>query len=147
MKTRLLPILMALMLCWPVGCARSAAVTPLTIHTQQGTRTFQVEIAATPQAQERGLMFRRAMADNAGMLFVYGTPQQLTFWMKNTYIPLDLLFIDEGARIVFIHANARPLSEALITAPVPAVAVLEINGGLSSRLGIAVGDSVRWTRP
>jgi uncharacterized membrane protein (UPF0127 family) len=147
MKTRLVAMLMVLMLCGPIGCARSAAMTPLTIHTQQGPRTFQVEIAATPQAQERGLMFRREMADDAGMLFVYGMPQQLTFWMKNTYIPLDLLFIDEDARIVFIHANAQPLSEALITAPMPAVAVLEINSGLSSRLGIAVGDSVRWTQP
>lgn len=147
MKTRLLSACLALLLFLGSGCAESAPLTPLTITTRQGEHTFLVEIARTPAEQERGLMFRRDLAADHGMVFVYDAPQQLTFWMKNTYIPLDMLFIDDTARVVFIKDNAEPLSEALITAPLPAVAVLEINGGLAQRLGIGIGDRVRMQQP
>ena len=147
MQSRMLPLCLVVVFLLGSGCAQSAPLVPCTITTAQGTHTFQVELARTPEEQERGLMFRRALPQDQGMLFLYTAPQQLTFWMKNTYLPLDLLFIDTGGRIVFIKERATPLSEAHITAPVPAVAVLEINAGLVRQYGISLGDTVRIPHP
>ena len=104
--------------------------------------SFTVEIAQTPEEQSVGLMHRTELAPNHGMFFVYDTPSELSFWMKNTLIPLDILFIDEEMVIHHIHANAEPLSEDRIPSQGEVLKVIEINGGRAKELGIKVGDKV-----
>jgi hypothetical protein len=116
---------------------------PLTIHSANGVHRFTVEVAATPEQQERGLMFRRSLAPNHGMIFPYDPPQMIGFWMKNTLIPLDMVFIDAGGRIDRV-ATAKPLDETAVPSGVPASAVLEIRGGRAAELGIKRGDRVDW---
>lgn len=115
---------------------------PLTILTAGGPRKFTVEVATTPAQMEQGLMFRRNMAPDSGMLFDFKTPSMATMWMKNTWIPLDMLFVDAQGRIVNIHQRAVPESLATIAAAAPVRAVIELNGGTAARLGIRPGDRV-----
>ncbi len=115
---------------------------PLTIATAGGPRKFTVEVATTPAQMEQGLMFRRNLAADAGMLFDFKTPTMATMWMKNTWIPLDMLFVDAQGRIINIHQRAVPESLATISAAAPARAVIELNAGTASRLGIRPGDRV-----
>ena len=119
------------------------AMSELTIVSSNGPHHFTVEVADTPAQMEQGLMFRRAMAPDAGMLFDYKTPTVATMWMRNTLIPLDMLFVDAQGRIVNIHERAVPLSADVISAAAPVRAVIELNGGTAARLGIAPGDQVR----
>ena len=115
----------------------------LAIETAKGDRhDFSVELAITPRQQQQGLMFRRDMAPDAGMLFVYRPQRAASMWMRNTMIPLDMLFIAEDGRIVKIVERAVPLSLKTISADHPVRAVLEVNGGTVARLGIAPGDRV-----
>jgi len=114
----------------------------LEIVTAAATHAFQVEIAATPEQRARGLMYREALAADAGMLFLFDEPRVASFWMKNTLIPLDMLFLAEDGRIVAIAPETEPLSEKGISSGVPVKAVLEIAGGRSVELGIGVGDRV-----
>jgi hypothetical protein len=116
----------------------------LTIDTAQGPRHFNIELALTPAQEEQGLMYRRALARDAGMLFDFGDTATRTFWMKNTLIPLDMLFVGADGRIVDIHERAVPMSEDIVASRVPARAVLELNGGTVARLGIKPGDVVRY---
>lgn len=108
-----------------------------------GTAGFSVELAATPSARAQGLMNRDSLPSSAGMLFVYDAPQRATFWMKNTRIPLDMIFLDATGRVLGVHANARPMDTNIIDGGLDVLAVLEINGGLAARLGITTGDMVR----
>jgi uncharacterized protein len=108
---------------------------------------FRIWIADTTARQEQGLMFVRDLPPNEGMLFPQSAPQVAHFWMKNTYIPLDMVFVGEDGRIAKIIADARPFSLAVLSSDVPVIAVLEIDGGEAARLGIAVGDRVRWKAP
>ncbi|MDA8231061.1 MAG: DUF192 domain-containing protein [Magnetospirillum sp.] len=103
---------------------------------------FSVEVATTPAQHSQGLMYRRELAADAGMLFDFGDPQDVSMWMKNTFIPLDMVFIADDGRIVGITQRAVPQSLAIIASPQPVRAVLEINGGRASSLGIRVGDRV-----
>jgi uncharacterized membrane protein (UPF0127 family) len=120
--------------------ARAGDPSSLVIDAAAGPVTITVEIADTAQSRAVGLMFRRDLGLRQGMLFDFQAPQPVSFWMRNTLIPLDMLFIDSGGRIVRIHANAEPLSEVPIPSGEPVLAVLEIAGGEAARLGIAVGD-------
>ena len=116
----------------------------LTIETVQGARhDFQVELAVTPAQQAQGLMYRRTLAADAGMLFLYGRPRPISMWMKNTLIPLDMLFLARDGRIVRIVERTVPLSLKAIGSEEAVAGVLEVNGGTAARLGIAVGDWVR----
>lgn len=115
---------------------------PLTITSANGTHQFTVQVAATEEQQERGLMFYRSLAPDQGMIFPYDPPQEVSFWMKNTLIPLDMLFIAADGSIADIHERAVPFSEATIYSKVPVRAVLELNGGTVDRLGIHLGDIV-----
>ncbi|PWJ19208.1 DUF192 domain-containing protein [Jannaschia seohaensis] len=108
-----------------------------------GTVRFRVELALTPEEQARGLMFREEMARMAGMLFVYPRQQRLAFWMRNTLIPLDMIFLDETGTVINVHAEAVPLDETPILSEAPGLAVLEINGGMAATLGIGPGDELR----
>jgi hypothetical protein len=115
----------------------------VTIESAGGPHKFTVEIATTPAQMEQGLMFRRKLAPDAGMLFVFKTPSKASMWMKNTYIPLDMLFIDPEGRVINIAERRVPQSLDTIGAAAPARAVLELNGGTAQRLGIKPGDRVR----
>jgi uncharacterized membrane protein (UPF0127 family) len=117
----------------------------LTIATQSGgSFHFDVEIAATPEQQERGLMFRDKMAADAGMIFPQESDRTMEFWMKNTYLPLDMIFIASNGRIAHIAPDAIPRSEKTIPSGGPIRAVLELNGGTAAKLGIHVGDIVAF---
>jgi uncharacterized membrane protein (UPF0127 family) len=128
----------------PPQATTAAPVAAPTVAIDTGARklVFHVELAVTPQEQERGLMFRDRLATDAGMLFVSERPRMQTFWMKNTLIPLDMIFIGADRRIVGIVENAEPqtLSERRVDGP--SQYVLEIGGGLSARLGIRGGQQV-----
>lgn len=119
---------------------------PLTIRSATGEHRFIVEIARTPEQQARGLMHRQSLAAERGMLFPYDPPRPASFWMKNTLIPLDLIFIRADGTIASIEANAVPLSLEPIASQEPAAAVLEIAGGRAAELGLAPGDQVLLPR-
>lgn len=115
----------------------------LLIKTKDGRRyTFTIELALTPAEQQKGLMFREDMPEMHGMLFVFGSEDVRSFWMKNTLIPLDILFIEKTGRIQHIHPMAKPLDESMVTSGKPSYAVLEINGGMADKLGLDVGDYI-----
>ncbi len=114
----------------------------LTILTATSSHHFRIELADTMAARMRGLMERRHLDDDAGMLFDYSKPMQIHMWMKNTFIPLDMLFINKSGRIVRIVANTTPFSTDVIASPGPVLAVLELNGGTAARLAIKTGDKV-----
>lgn len=128
----------------PAVQAAPARLLPLTIDTAHGSRHFRVEVARTPAEQERGLMFRKSLPPQGGMLFPLGAPRVATFWMKNTVLSLDLIFIRADGTIARIAERAVPYSTALIDSDEPVTAVLEIVGGGAARAGIAAGDRVRW---
>lgn len=119
-------------------------ISSLTIVTHGGPRRFTVEVATTPEQLEQGLMFRRELAPDAGMIFDFKQPTVATMWMQNTWIPLDMLFVDAQGRIVNIHARAVPYSTDTIAAAAPVRAVIELNGGTADRLGIKPGDEVKF---
>ena len=123
------------------GNAR-AAVDDLTITTATGPHHFAVEVMRTPDELERGLMFRRQMATDHGMLFDFGSPQPVTMWMKNTYLPLDMVFIASNGRIVSVKQDAEPLSEKTIPSGGDVLGVLELDAGTAKRIGLKPGDVV-----
>lgn len=108
-----------------------------------GTARFSVEVADDPQERSVGLMRRESLPRSAGMLFVYERPQRAVFWMKDTLIPLDMIFMDEAGTVTHIHENARPRDLTGIDGGDSVRFVLEINGGLARRLGIAEGSQLR----
>lgn len=118
----------------------------LTVWTDAGDRNFIVEVAETPQQQATGLMHRQSLGADRGMLFPYATPQPASFWMKNTLIPLDIIFIRPDGTIARIAANTVPMSLEPIPSLEPVSAVLEIRGGRAAELGIEPGDKVAWKR-
>jgi len=119
-------------------------IVPLAVSHDGKAHDFRVEVARTAEEQARGLMFRRAMGADEGMLFPFDPPRQASFWMKNTVIPLDIVFIGPDRRVLNISANAEPYS--LDPRPSAGVvsAVLELNGGRAAQLGIAPGARVKW---
>ena len=142
----------------PAAAPASAASTPgaaegmadkegfphsaLEIRSASGRQWFNIRIADTEPRRELGLMYVTNLPYDQGMLFPEDEPQVMSMWMKNTYIPLDMLFIDTHGRIVCVVANAKPESEQILTCDKPAKAVLEIGGGEAARRGIKVGDEV-----
>ncbi|WP_372422820.1 DUF192 domain-containing protein [Salinarimonas chemoclinalis] len=122
--------------------AAAQELQPLTIVTDDGEHHFQVELAATEEDRSRGLMYRRSMPADHGMLFDFERIRPVSMWMRNTYIPLDMLFIDADGTIVRIAQDTEPLSERSIRSGQPVLSVLELNGGTARRLGIAAGDRV-----
>jgi uncharacterized membrane protein (UPF0127 family) len=140
----LLPVLLAVAVTGRVGNAQlqNNAAAVVTIVSADGKHSFNVELAETPAQMEQGLMFRRELAPDAGMLFDFKQPTMATMWMRNTLIPLDMLFVDAQGRIVNIHERAVPQSDAIIAAAAPVRVVIELNGGTAARLGIAPGDRV-----
>ena len=104
--------------------------------------TIEIELAETSQQKAMGLMFRKNLARRAGMLFPYASPQELTMWMRNTYIPLDMVFIAKGGLVHRIEENTEPFSERIIASKGKVIAVLELAGGVARELGLKPGDKV-----
>jgi uncharacterized protein len=137
---RYLLVIALLLAALPAWALESFSTSELTIDTAGGPQKFTIELALTDAQMEQGLMFRRSMAPNAGMLFDFKHPTNVAMWMKNTVIPLDMLFLDEQGRIIDIHQRAVPYSTDIIAGKVPARYVIELNGGTVARLGIKTGD-------
>jgi hypothetical protein len=132
-----------------VSCALLAACSQrpeVVIHSARGPVTVQVEIADTPDTLARGLMYRRDLGADAGMLFVFPKEADEQFWMKNTPLPLDMVFIGKQRRIVGIVSEARPFTTNSRGVGVPSQYVLEVNGGFCARHGINSGDTVEFVR-
>ena len=140
-RSGLVVLAVGLMAC-AGNLAGAAELQTLEIASKTGVHAFQVEMAITPEEKEHGLMFRRELPEGQGMLFDFQFDQNVAFWMKNTYIPLDMLFIRADGRILRIAENTEPLSERNIPSGGPVRAVLEVIGGTAKKLGIAAGDRV-----
>ena len=115
----------------------------LILVTTAGEKAIEIEIADTPEEKMRGLMFRTSLDDDKGMLFPYGDPQEVTMWMKNTFITLDMVFIRGDGTVHRIEARTEPMSENIIASKGKVTAVLELAGGAAERLGLKAGDKVR----
>lgn len=142
-KTSMKPIFPILMLvvCWlAVGCDHSPNMLP-TAQMKIGGKTFDIEIAATESQQETGLMKRDSMPDDHGMIFVFPNERERGFWMKNTRIPLDILFLDSSGKIVSIH-QMIPYDERLTPSDFPARYAIELNKGAAESAGVKVGDRI-----
>jgi uncharacterized membrane protein (UPF0127 family) len=133
-------LLTALVLAVPAAYASDSH--SLEIASKTGVHSFTVEIADTEASREKGLMFRKSLPEGTGMLFDFKSEQPVGFWMENTYIPLDMIFIRADGRIAKIVENTKPLSKDIIPSGVPVLAVLEVAGGTAHKLGIEPGDRV-----
>ena len=128
-----------------LGAASCQAQPKVVIATKEGREiVFQVEVADTPAKRELGLQYRKELAADRGMIFLFPTPSVHSFWMKNTPIPLDMIFIGNDRKIVGIVEQTVPFSLDSRSVPAPSRFVLEINGGLAKRHGIKAGDAVRF---
>ncbi len=114
----------------------------VTVQTDSGSHSFSVEVMQTSEERSKGLMFRKYLAPDAGMLFDYGDPRPVSMWMKNTYIPLDMLFISQDGVVHKIAENTTPHSTEIISSQSHVKYVLEINGGLSAKYGFKPGNRV-----
>lgn len=132
------------MIAWAVGAGAQAPAaferTTLVIETADGRHAFDIELALTPAQQSQGLMFRRQMAADAGMLFFHWREKVATMWMRNTILPLDMLFVATDGRVVHIVERTVPQSLTTISAGRPVRAVLELNAGTVRRLAVKSGD-------
>ncbi len=134
-------LIVCLALLWSAGVF-AQTFDPLTIVTKEGRHAFQVEIARNDAERAQGLMFRRNLAPDRGMLFDFGRVQPISMWMQNTYIPLDMIFIRADGTIARVAENAEPLSTRTIPSGEPVLAVLEVPGGTAARLGIKPGARI-----
>jgi uncharacterized membrane protein (UPF0127 family) len=125
----------------PAG-APETRLEPLTITTASGEHAFSVEVMRTETERARGLMYRRFMPADRGMLFDFKVEQPVMMWMKNTYMPLDMVFISRDGVVVNVAENTEPLSESIIPSNAPTYAVLELNAGVARRIGLKAGDKI-----
>ena len=137
------PFIVLLFLLIPQVLEAACQRNHVNLRGAWGEARFNVELAETAAQRRLGLMNRETLAGSAGMLFVYHQTRVLSFWMKDTYIPLDIIFFDETGRVVHVHPNATPLDLTSIPSQAPARYVLEINAGFAKRLGIDVGTELR----
>jgi hypothetical protein len=131
----------------PVAGCQAGSRIPLTIRTDKAVHRFSVEMARTPEEQARGLMFRERLGPSEGMIFPMNPPRYASFWMKNTLIPLDMIFIRADGTISSIEAQTVPHSLQPVASLEPVAAVLEIPGGRAAELGIEPDDKVEWKAP
>ena len=122
----------------------AAGTGTLVLKTDSGDHNFNIEVATTDQERALGLMFRRSLPENGGMLFLYDQPQPAAMWMKNTLIPLDMVFISPEGKVHRIESNAEPFSTAVIPSEGDIVGVLELKGGEAGRIGLKRGDKVLY---
>ncbi len=138
------PVLISVLIAG-AGQMAAAACSSDTVELRgpAGVQRFHVEVADDAEEQMKGLMYREKMAVSSGMLFVFAKPKHAQFWMKNTLIPLDMIFADAAGRVTRVHANAVPHDETPIDGGEGVAFVLEINGGLAARMGIGPGTELR----
>ena len=137
------PVAAALALCAISGLgARAASIQTLEIATRNGVQVFSVEMATTEEEKTTGLMYRRELPDGKGMLFDFTPAQEVSMWMKNTFISLDMIFIRADGRILRIAENTEPQSTRIISSGGPAKGVLELIAGTARKYGLAPGDQV-----
>jgi len=117
-------------------------IEPVTVATEEGATMFTVEIADTEALRQRGLMFRQRLPEDRGMLFDYGHPQPVAMWMKNTYIPLDMVFIRADGTVAYVAENTVPHSLDPVGVREPVLGVLEVAAGTAKRIGLRPGDTV-----
>jgi hypothetical protein len=129
-----------------LGVSACSAGDKAVLHTAKGDFPFSIEIADNDATREKGLMFRTSLAPDAGMLFDFHKEQVATFWMQNTLIPLDMVFIGEDGTVRTIHVNAHPMDTSTIPSEVPVRFVLEIAGGRADEIGLKVGDKMTEDR-
>lgn len=137
-----LALLALLALAFAPAAAQQGVFEPLSITGPAGSHAFQVEVMRTDEDRARGLMFRRSMAADHGMLFDFERVQPVSMWMRNTYLPLDMVFIRADGIVSRIAVDTEPLSERTITSGEPVLSVLELNAGTARRLGLRPGDRV-----
>ncbi len=143
MRARLSAVLAFLILAvLMAGRAGAAEEMTVEIATKSGVRVFAVELAVTDEERAKGLMYRKQLPDGRGMLFDFQREQPVSMWMKNTFIPLDMIFIARDGRIVRIAENTEVQSERIISSGAPVIAVLEVIAGTARKYGIAPGDRV-----
>ena len=143
LKAHLTAVILLVFAALFMQSAVAADLEPLVIDTGEGPVELMVEYAGTPEAYAKGLMFRDHLDARTGMIFDFHKPRQVAFWMRNTLISLDMIFIDADGVIQMIAPKTTPLSEKSIGPGEPMLGVLEINGGEAAELGVAVGDRVR----
>ncbi|MCC1480590.1 DUF192 domain-containing protein [Roseibaca sp. Y0-43] len=137
--------LLAVLALAPVARAECAPER-VDLRGDWGQARFSVEVVDTPESRAQGLMFRESLPRSAGMLFIYEAPTRASFWMRNTLIPLDMLFVDPTGIVTHIHHEARPLDETPIPGGDNVLMVLEVNGGMARAIGIEVGSELRHPR-
>jgi uncharacterized membrane protein (UPF0127 family) len=126
-----------------IGRGAGAGAESVEFVTATGAHRVEIEVARTERARETGLMYRRSMLRNHGMLFIFPSEQPVSMWMKNTYIPLDMVFVSRKGRVTSVTRDAVPMSETIISSGPPAFAVIELNAGAARAMGLDVGDQVR----
>ena len=137
-------LMVALVVFAPLRAVEATPVQQqLQIVTASGSHPFAIEFVRSRADMEKGLMFRKTMAADHGMLFDFGKPQTITMWMKNTYLPLDMVFIAPDGHVVHVVEHAAPMSEAIISSESPALSVLEVNAGIAEKIGVKAGDLVK----
>lgn len=129
-------------LCFTAPGANAAPLEKITIITSAGQKSFDVEVMRTESEREKGLMFRNYLPNDRGMLFDFGAEKPVMMWMKNTPLPLDMIFIRTNGTIARIEANTEPYSLTVLSSGEPVIGVLEINAGIAEKLGIRAGDKV-----
>jgi uncharacterized membrane protein (UPF0127 family) len=139
----LIPLCMALLISTVSPADAMMRREPLTLVTATGEHVFNVEVAQTAAEKALGLMFRTSLPEQTGMLFPFDAPQEVSMWMRNTYISLDMVFIRADGGVHRIESRTEPLSERVITSGGPVTAVLELAAGVAARLGLKAGDRVR----
>lgn len=122
--------------------AFAASTGTIVLETETGDHSFDIEVMTTDRERARGLMYRRSLPERSGMLFLYDRPQGATMWMKNTFIPLDMVFIAPGGTVHRIERNAEPFSTEVISSEGAIIAVLELNAGEADRIALKRGDKV-----
>lgn len=146
MKLRIYKCFLAIALLACVAgsaCAKDGGAH-VVLHTKQGDVTVPVEIADTPDKRALGLMYRKELAADAGMLFLFDAPEHLAFWMKNTVLPLDMIFITDDKHVLGVVKNAAPYTTTSRSVPGQSRYVLEVNAGFSDKHGVADGDAVTF---
>ena len=146
MRRRTLVLTLALIGLLPLLAGRAGArdAGTLEIATKSGVHIFSIELAVTDEERSKGLMYRKQVPDGYGMLFDFKQEQPVSMWMKNTLVPLDMIFIRDNGRIAHIAENTEPMSERIISSGPPVRAVLEVAGGTAKKYGIAPGDKVAY---